>query len=187
MFRRRHFLILICIPLVSMIVTWVFCLQEDLQQVGQANILLEESLQALEEKLDRFDKEEKKEALLGAKSESEKIQETVPSEPDETFGGDSLLEIVHIVKAGETLYAVGMKYGVSCATLVKHNSLQRPDTIYAGQKLRIPLSQAGIATPTSIDGTPIGREEIGLLGVDLDSYRNYIIRLKHWFAEFFSS
>ena len=157
MFRRKHILVLIGIPLVSIIVTWVFCLQENLQQIAQANILLEESLEALQEKLDLFDKETKKEALLRAESESEKNQESVPSERNETIAGDSLLEIVHIVKAGETLYSVGMKYGVSCTNLVKHNSLQTPNTIYAGQELKIPLSQTRIEAPTSIRGAPHSR------------------------------
>ena len=32
-----------------------------------------------------------------------------------------------------------------------------------------------------------GERLFGLFGVDLDSYLNYIISLKHWFAEFFPS
>ena len=66
MFRRKHILVLIGIPLVSIIFTWIFCLQENLEEIAQANILLEESLGALEEKLYRCDKKANKEALLRA-------------------------------------------------------------------------------------------------------------------------
>ena len=141
MFRRRHILVLVAIPFISIIVTWVFCLQENLQQIAEANVGLEESLQVLQEKLDRLDKEAKNEALLSAASESEEIQEGLPLERRETIARDSHVRTVHIVKRGETLHAIGMKYGISWTTLLKHNSLDRPNTIYAGQELKIPLKR----------------------------------------------
>jgi LysM repeat protein len=154
MLRRSHFLVLIAIPVSSIIVAWAFCMQKNLQKIAQNNIRLEENLQALQAKLDRLDKKAKNEAFVMAKSESEVIQEDIPSESNEVITGDSLVETIHIVQAGENLHRIGMEYGVSWTTLVKHNSLHRPNTICVGQELKIPFSQARTSTPTSICGAP---------------------------------
>jgi LysM repeat protein len=137
MIRRNHILVLITLPLISVIVAWVFCLQENLQQVAQRSIWLEENLQMMQERLDCHDKEAENEALL-AKSESVEIQENASSERNDITTADSLVETVHIIQAGENLHTIGMKYDISWKTLMKHNSLDKPNTIYAGQALKIP-------------------------------------------------
>ena len=43
----------------------------------------------------------------------------------------------------------------------------------------------GVILAFFLDST--GENIFGLFGVDLDSYLNYIISMKHWFAEFFPS
>ena len=150
MFKRKHILILITMPLISIIISWIFCLQENLHQIALDKIWLEANLQALQEKLDVYDKEAKRKALAMAKSESVEIRESTSMERNDTTTPASLVEAVHIVQPGENLHTIGMKYDISWTTLVRHNSLDRPNTIYAGQELKIPLSLTRTATPTSI-------------------------------------
>ncbi|HIC96242.1 TPA: LysM domain-containing protein, partial [Candidatus Bipolaricaulota bacterium] len=50
-------------------------------------------------------------------------------------------EIIHIVKAGETLFALGRLYGVSPWAIARVNHLPNPDLIYVGQRLIIPVPQ----------------------------------------------
>ena len=45
---------------------------------------------------------------------------------------------VHVVRPGETLYAIARRYGVSPAAIVSANGLLHPDLIYVGQRLTIP-------------------------------------------------
>lgn len=138
MVGRRHSLVLLGLPLISIMVTWVFCLQENLQQMAEANIRLQERMEVLQERLDRLHKEPTNESLPSTDSESEGFPESMPFERNETIAGDSLVQAVHIVKAGETLHSIGMKYGISWTALLKLNSLHGPDTIYAGQELKLP-------------------------------------------------
>ncbi|HOU23949.1 MAG: putative cell wall hydrolase LytN precursor [Chloroflexi bacterium ADurb.Bin180] len=46
----------------------------------------------------------------------------------------------HIVSAGETLYAIGRRYGVNPYTIASVNNLANPDLIWVGQRLYIPSS-----------------------------------------------
>lgn len=43
----------------------------------------------------------------------------------------------YIVRRGDTLYAIGWRYGVHYRTLAHWNDIRPPYTIYAGQKLRL--------------------------------------------------
>lgn len=43
----------------------------------------------------------------------------------------------HTVKRGETLSAIAKKHGTTVAALVKKNSIQNPDLIRAGQKIKL--------------------------------------------------
>jgi LysM repeat protein len=47
-------------------------------------------------------------------------------------------ETVHIVQAGENLYRIGLRYGVSAEALAAHNGITNVHRIYVGQELRIP-------------------------------------------------
>lgn len=154
MFKRSHLLALIGIPLISIAAAWVFCMQENLHQVAIENVWLNENLLALQEKLNRHEKEPENETLPMAKSGFVEIHESTSPERNETLSGDSLAEAVHIVQRGENLYTIGLKYGISWTTLVKHNRLDKPNTIHAGQELKIPLSPKRIATPTWTQGAP---------------------------------
>jgi N-acetylmuramoyl-L-alanine amidase len=50
---------------------------------------------------------------------------------------------VHTVRSGDTLSAIGERYGVSVAALVQGNGLRDPDHILVGAKLQIPGAAAG--------------------------------------------
>ncbi len=54
----------------------------------------------------------------------------------------------HVVQPGETLFRISVNYGVSMDALVAANGLVNPSRIYAGQRLIIPGSSAGSATPS---------------------------------------
>jgi len=53
----------------------------------------------------------------------------------------------HMVRRGETLYAIAWRYGLDYKALAKRNGISPPYTIYAGQKLK--LSAAAKSKPSS--------------------------------------
>ncbi len=50
------------------------------------------------------------------------------------------VETMHTVQAGENLYRLALKYGVTVSALVEINGLYNPDQVRAGQQLTIPGS-----------------------------------------------
>lgn len=46
--------------------------------------------------------------------------------------------MTHIVQAGETLWAIAARYGVTMNELMRANGITNPDYVYVGQRLRIP-------------------------------------------------
>ncbi|MFQ6014778.1 MAG: LysM peptidoglycan-binding domain-containing protein [Anaerolineae bacterium] len=59
---------------------------------------------------------------------------------------------VHVVRRGETLYQIAVRYGVSMTAIVQANGLRSANRIYAGQRLTIPASGQGSgasSTPAS--------------------------------------
>jgi len=69
----------------------------------------------------------------------------------ETSTGKPTRETVHVIREGENLYRIGIKYGVSWKTLVKFNNLVDANAIYVGQKIRIPKLEKADARSTSLD------------------------------------
>lgn len=59
----------------------------------------------------------------------------------------------HTVAWGETLYKIGLKYGLLWTTIAKANNITDGDLIYAGQKLCIPATSTTTATPTKTPTT----------------------------------
>jgi spore germination protein len=49
---------------------------------------------------------------------------------------------VHIVRRGENLYRISLRYGVSMWAIARANGIANPNRIYAGQRLVIPAGQA---------------------------------------------
>ena len=66
-----------------------------------------------------------------------------PTTPDEA-------EATHTVQAGENLFRISLKYGVTVKALVELNGLYNADQIVAGQELAIP----GSATESSVSYQP---------------------------------
>lgn len=49
----------------------------------------------------------------------------------------------YVVQYGDTLYSIGLKYGVSWVQIAEANGIVNPNQIYAGQVLKIPAAQPG--------------------------------------------
>jgi LysM repeat protein len=71
-----------------------------------------------------------------AAAEEEMAEETEAEEPVTT------LPATHTVAAGENLFRIGLKYGISWVPLAIYNDISNPNLIYTGQVLRIPGGQA---------------------------------------------
>jgi len=73
----------------------------------------------------------------------------MPTAATQAQGGDWK---THVVQAGENLYRISLKYGVSMAAIQAANpSLTNPNLIFVGQVLRIP--PAGTVVPTPVPAT----------------------------------
>lgn len=45
---------------------------------------------------------------------------------------------VYVVRPGDTLWSISMRYGTTVEKLLQYNALQNPNVIYPGQIIRIP-------------------------------------------------
>src|SRR5262249_52534360 len=67
--------------------------------------------------------------------------------------------VIHIVQRGETLFTIGLKYGITWDKIAAANNLVG-NTIYAGQQLIIPLGDsAGAPPPDNSTSTPFPSAE----------------------------
>jgi LysM repeat protein len=78
---------------------------------------------------------------------------TAPSEEPDVAEPDE--EVNHTVQRDETLYRIGLKYGVTWQALMEYNDLRDPTDLYVGQVLKIPATSGGYAPrmKTSVAGT----------------------------------
>ena len=76
--------------------------------------------------------------------------EAVADEPVGEIPGESVEEIVHTVQSGETLSDIAQEYGVPWETVAAYNGITRPETLYEGQAIRVPLD----GEPFKTDSTP---------------------------------
>ena len=70
-----------------------------------------------------------------------KAPESSATESQETITGKPVKGTVHVIRKGENLYRIGIKYAVPWETLVKYNNLTDAKAIYVGQRIRIPKSE----------------------------------------------
>ncbi len=49
----------------------------------------------------------------------------------------------YVVQYGDTLYSIGLKFGISWVQIAEANGIVNPNQIYAGQVLKIPAAQPG--------------------------------------------
>lgn len=78
-------------------------------------------------------------------------------------GANAAGEIIHIVQAGENLYRIGLKYGLSWVAIAEYNGITDPNSITVGQELRIPPAptataeaSTGSQTESIAAGAPAG-------------------------------
>ena len=70
-----------------------------------------------------------------------------------TYQSSSTSGRTHIVKAGETLYSIALRYGVTVQQMATTNRLANPNLIRVGQVLTIPGSGGTTPPPTSLRHT----------------------------------
>jgi LysM repeat protein len=74
----------------------------------------------------------------------------------------------YVVKRGDTLSAIAMRYGVSLWSLAQLNAIGNPSLIYVGQVLRIPAGGSPSSSPASSPSAPADGRWID---VDLSAQR----------------
>jgi LysM repeat protein len=92
----------------------------------------------------------------------------IPGATGGSGGGGTALPsgTVHVVRRGETLAGIGLRYGTSAAAIASANGLRNPNLIYVGQRLRIPSGGGGGGSGGSVAPPPTGGRWIE---VDLSS------------------
>ena len=75
-------------------------------------------------------------------------QAPAPTQPPPPSGQDGGV-VWHTVQRGETLAAIGRRYGTTWQAISQANGLVNPNQIYVGQKLKIPSGSAGSSPPSS--------------------------------------
>ncbi len=74
-------------------------------------------------------------------------------------GGDDPPTGIHIVRAGETLSRIALRYGTTVWAIASLNGLRNINVIYVGQRLRIPGGGGGDPTPSPAP-SPTGTKKI---------------------------
>lgn len=71
--------------------------------------------------------------------------------------------IVHVVVAGDTLWKISVKYGVTVEAILKANGLSASSYLYVGQKLAIPTGKEPTPQPTTVTHTVQSGDTLWLL------------------------
>jgi LysM repeat protein len=66
------------------------------------------------------------------------VYSLVPIGTEVTIVSSQTTDRYYVVQAGDTLFSISQKLGVSYETLLRENSITDPNMIYVGQKLLIP-------------------------------------------------
>lgn len=77
-----------------------------------------------------------------ARAEPQTIEATNAPTSRPQFGQGNIGGDTHVVRPGETLFAVGRSYGLNPFTIAEHNRLSEPYALKVGQTLRIPSNGA---------------------------------------------
>jgi hypothetical protein len=73
-----------------------------------------------------------------------KLKETPVKDNSSAKSLQSNVEIVsYVVRPGDTLSEIAERYGVRLSTLLKHNGIDNPNELRAGQRLKIPRRPHG--------------------------------------------
>lgn len=66
----------------------------------------------------------------------------MPPPPDNSENSNTDNTIVYIVKRGDTLSEIALKYGTTISNIVTLNNIRNPNLIYPGQKLTININNS---------------------------------------------
>jgi LysM repeat protein len=75
--------------------------------------------------------------------------------------------VVHVVKAGENLYRISLRYGTTVKAIAAANGLTNTSRIYVGQNLAIPTGSSSSAPSTPSSGTHIVQRGENLYRISL--------------------
>ena len=98
---------------------------------------------------------------------------SAPSTPTFPAATPTRRPLVHTVQAGDTLFRIAEKYGVSVDALAQLNNLADPSQIAIGQELKIPGATVSIeATPLATSGAPTANVPLpdAINGVSIDQF-----------------
>jgi LysM repeat protein len=98
-----------------------------------------------EEEVEEPDADERDE-VAETEEEVEAAEEEETTEPAPT--SEEATPTVHTVARGESLYRIGLQYGVSWVRLAQFNNITNPNRITVGQQIRIPGPSDPIPQPT---------------------------------------
>jgi len=107
----------------------------------------EEEAEPAEEVTEAEDEAEETAAEESEEAETTEAATEEEATAEETTEAAAMPE-THTVAAGENLYRIGLRYGVSWVTLAQLNNLTNPNSITVGQVLRLPGSNGAAPTPT---------------------------------------
>lgn len=83
-----------------------------------------------------------------ATEETDEVDDAEEAEADTAPTTSPTTPGVHTVARGETLYRIGLQYGVSWVRLAQFNNITNPNRITVGQQLRIPGPSDPMPQPT---------------------------------------
>ena len=89
--------------------------------------------------------------------------------PDKIYAGQRLIipgaggatvqasgPVTHVVQRGENLFRISMQYNVKMSSIVSANSIANPNSIYAGQRLVIPIGGNSASVAAPVQNTYVG-------------------------------
>lgn len=92
------------------------------------------------------------EVVEGAAVESESSEGAAETDNSEgTAADEQPEERTHTVGSGDTLFSIGMQYGMSWVAIAEANDITNPDSLYIGQVLLIPDISATDSTDSTTD------------------------------------
>ena len=102
-------------------------------------------------------------AMLPTRSQNEQA-ENIAIEPAVSAEATAATQEVYVVKSGDSLVAIAVRYGVTVDDLVEENGLANPDYVFSGQVLVIPNTGSNSAGPTPTVVILEGVEISGIAG-----------------------
>lgn len=108
-----------------------------------------------------------------AASSAQSVATPIPNQPAATSAPPSGSTEIYVVEAGDSLFGIALKFGLTIDGLMQANNLTNPDFVFVGQRLTIPgadgqTSQPGGSAPAAAptpatDGMQLRVEQAGNL------------------------